>query len=626
VSGARPAASLAARSFEARVALVYELTSRNLIASLAASSLLAGLFMSEHGSLLTVAWWLALTIVTAVRWTIGWRFALRRPGLGEARSWARRAVAMAFLAGSLWGLGIIALAPPWGSDAYVLAVFMVAGLPAAALASNSAVFPVYAAFVLPIFLPYSAMLFLGGGGGRVAAGLAALIYAGAFTALGKAASLKIDEAFRLRFENADLAERLARGNVELRAEIALREQTEQVLRHAKEDAEDAVASKSRFLAKMSHEIRTPMNAVLGMMELLLETPLAAEQRHRATAALGAARSLLGIIDDILEFSRGEARGVRLRAADFSVREVVASVVETLTEKAQAKSLRLAWTASESVPQRLSGDGGRLRQVLLNLAGNAVKFTASGAVTIAVDVADAEQPDPCRLRFRVDDTGIGVAPEMVPRLFQPFAQAEESASRRFGGTGLGLAISRQIVEAMAGTIALEKRPGSGSAFVVCVRFDPASEPSPSEASPTLPEPRPASGALRGRVLVVEDNPVNREVALASLESLGCSGEAADDGLAAVSVAGLGSYDAILMDCEMPEMDGYEATRRIRSLEAERATRRTPIIALTASAMAGDRERALDSGMDDYLAKPFTRAQLFDALSRWLAPAAAGEQAG
>ena len=615
------AESLATRVYAARVGLVYELTPRSLTASFAVSILCAVVFWQSADPLATTAWWLALTTVTALRYRLARRYRAASPDPSQAGAWARRAALAAGAAGGLWGICITLLAPAWGSAGFPFAVFMAAGIPSVGLASNTALFHVYLAFLLPILVPFAARLFYFAGGEplQVLGSVAVLIYAVALAAIGRVASRSIAEALALRLRNIDLVNDVTRANEDLRVEIARREAAERVLVTAKEAAEGANAAKSRFLAKMSHEIRTPMNGIIGMTELLKESGLSDGQRRYARHVDEAARSLLQIVNDILDVSRVEAGRLTLEQREFDLRSTVVGAIRLVEGKAREKGLGLHWSVADRLPVSVSGDPGRLRQVLVNLVGNAVKFTPAGTVRVLVDFAEAQPADGCALRFEVLDTGVGIPAEAQAHLFEPFMQVDDSMSRRFGGTGLGLAICRQLAEMMGGAIGVESRPGEGARFWFTARFGHAAPIVPQIEDAKAPAPR----VLGGRVLLVEDNPVNREIAQAALAGFGCDVEVAEDGTAAVALAARRRYDVILMDCEMPGLDGYDATRAIRAHEAASAAdgnRRVPILALTASALTTDRERALDAGMDEHLSKPFTREDLGRSLARWLLPVA------
>ena len=365
--------------------------------------------------------------------------------------------------------------------------------------------------------------------------------------------------------------------------------------------EESLRAKGEFLAVISHEIRTPMNGVLGMAQLLLMTQLSAEQQGYAETIRSSGEILLALINDILDLSKMESGKVTLDARPVDVRAVVNEVTQLLSGQAQQKKLALRSDIAAEVPAWFRGDATRLKQIFLNLVGNAIKFTHKGSVRVEV----AMMANGGWLECRVKDTGIGIPPDRVGRLFEKFSQVDSSITRRYGGTGLGLAICKRLVEGMGGNITVESKHYQGTTFTFRI---PAI---PSEA-PREVRPPPQAGprrVMQARILLVEDNPVNQMLAMSMLQKLGASADLAKDGAEAVEKATAGAYDLILMDIQMPRMDGLTATRAIRATGGIRQPR---IVALTANAMDSDREACVAAGMDDFLSKPFQASELQEKL--------------
>jgi signal transduction histidine kinase/CheY-like chemotaxis protein len=390
---------------------------------------------------------------------------------------------------------------------------------------------------------------------------------------------------------------------------------ERKLQHAKEEAEHSAQLKADFLANVSHELRTPMNGVIGASELVLTTNLSEEQSEYISIIQSSAKSLLRLINDILDFSKLESENLRILTRTFEIRHIFFRTLDLLKVSAKEKKIVFESTVADDIPEYLIGDPDRVRQVLLNVVGNAVKFTPPKGKITASMTLEKLSGDTVTLLFTVRDSGIGISDDLLEEIFQPFVQEDTSSTRKFGGTGLGLAIASQLVQEFGGKIWAESKAGEGSSFYFTIPFGrDKSEQLVNNTCQPLPDDDFSSLASRKlKVLLVEDNRVNQKVASRILRKYGINVILAENGIEAVNLSTATVFDVILMDCQMPIMDGFEATKKIREHDAAHG-KHTPVIALTAHALDGDEERCINSGMDAYIAKPLKPTKLLSTINR------------
>ncbi len=579
-----------------RVAMLYRLAPRTLLTAFFFSFAVYLVFRPVTPAAILIPWLIVNNAITLARYLKILAYRRAQPPVHDAELWFNRFILLTFAAGIVWGLMGTLLLPLGRLEYQALVTLLLVGTAAVGLFTLGSSNLAYLCMAVPALLPPALFMIVVGDAASSLHGWALLAFLVLVVINARLGERNLTELLTLRFENARIAREKEAALVEARA---------------------AGQAKLQFLANMSHEIRTPLNGILGMTQLLRDSPVDDLQAHRLDTVHSSGEHLLVLINDVLDFSKISAGKLDIDRKPFDLCRAVYEVTDLLVPRAEARGLRLSVKLANDVPAWVMGDAGRLKQVLGNLVANAIKFTDEGSVQVNVLLEPAnEQGLRNRLHFEITDTGVGIAEPDQARLFEPFRQVDASATRRHGGTGLGLAISRQLVELMGGAIGVRSQRYQGSTFWFTVAFAPCSVPEPVAAAAAQ---KPARPKLSGRVLLVEDNVVNREIVQAMLAARGIHVQCADDGREAVERATTDTFDLILMDCQLPLLDGYQATERIRAHESHAGTSRVPIVALTANAVLGDRERCLAADMDDYLAKPFRQEQLIAAIERWL-PAA------
>ncbi|MDH5354259.1 MAG: ATP-binding protein [Gammaproteobacteria bacterium] len=599
-----------------KVELLYASTNTAFVAILVATVTLYYLFSPILDSQLLL-WWSVYMISIGLARIVIWLIFNRAEGRKADLIWYRIYIASAFLTGLGWGLAALLFMPDLDVYSQMILTLVIVAYMAGAMTTQFPSQLSFAAIFYPGILPLLYRLLEQGESRVFALGIMSTVFFAFIILSARRLRRMMTTALEFRYQNQALMENLRvekegsdHLNESLAHEIKIHHQTHEKMLDAVKKSEDANQAKSQFLANMSHEIRTPISAIMGMAHLVMQDPLSEQQAGYINNLNISAQSLLTTINDILDLSKIEANKLDLENINFSLQDAIDSVTNVIRLKADEKSLTLEVQISDDVPRNLMGDPSRLGQILMNLGSNAIKFTEQGHVRILVDLV-ASEADRVEVSFEVSDTGIGIAQAQLEKLFQPFIQADSSTTRKFGGTGLGLVISRNLIEMMGGKISVSSQPGQGSSFKFSLIFILAENIDTMSAMGSKvileEEYKSAVDRLTGlRALLVEDNVMNQQVAKTLLTRNHVEVDIAEDGQQAVDLVQQSSYDFVLMDCQMPVMDGYQATLNIRQITEQEYL---PIIALTANVMTEDVKRMAEVGMDDYIPKPVDVRKMF-----------------